>query len=179
MANLQAVLHGQAEGESDAAAVVSRINNFLVRSTDARMFATFVYGLLDRRQAVFSLANAGHSPPLVLRADGRIEHLAPGGLILGFLPDQAYEGQTISIDPGDMIVLYTDGITEAFAPGRTGDADRFFGEDRLIKTLRRCAHLGAGEVQAAILAAVAGYTGGAAQNDDITLVVLKRRKDSA
>jgi serine phosphatase RsbU (regulator of sigma subunit) len=176
MANLQAILHGQAEGETDPATVVARINNFLVRSTDPRMFATFVYGILDRQKAVLSLVNAGHNPPYILRAaDGRLEKIDPSGLILGFLPDQGYTTVHAALDPGDIVLLYTDGITEAFDPALARDPERFFGEERLVRVLRASAGGSASEIQAAILAAVAGFASHAAQNDDITLVVIKRR----
>jgi len=178
MANLQAMLHGQAEGEADPAPVVARINNVLVRSTDPRMFATFFYGILDRKKATFAAVNAGHNPPLVLRAaDGRLDRIEPSGLILGFLPDQIYHTAEVRLDPGDVVLLYTDGITEAFDPALAMDPDRFFGEHRLIRTFRAAADRSAAEIQAAVLGAVAGHTAHAAQNDDITLVVIKRRKE--
>ena len=175
MANLQAILRGQAEERGDVSAILARVNNYLVRSTDTHMFATFFYGVLDRAAGRFLSSNAGHNPPLLLRADGRLERLAAGGLILGFLANQAYVQETTDLAPGDVVVLFTDGITEASSPGAPDRPDRFFGEERLIEVVRANAARTAGEIQTAILNAVAGHTAGAPQGDDITLVVCKRR----
>ena len=177
MANLQAMLRGQAEGEADPAAVVARINDSLVRSTDPRMFATFFYGLLDRQKSVFTAVNAGHNPPLVFRRDGRLERIEPSGLIVGFLPRQSYTTAQVFLEPGDVVLLYTDGITEAFDPALTRNPDRFFGEQRLIRVVREAGERSAAEIQAAILESVSSHTARAAQNDDITLVVIRRRAE--
>lgn len=175
MANLQAILRGQAEESGDVSAVLARVNGFLVRSTDPHMFVTFFYGILDRAKAVFLSSNAGHNPPLLLRADGRTERLSAGGLLLGFLAVQDYAQQETELRPGDIVVLFTDGITEASAPGAPDRPDRFFGEERLIEVVRGNAGRAAGEIQTAILDAVAAHTAGAPQGDDITLVIIKRR----
>ncbi len=177
MANLQAILRGQAEERGDVSAVLARVNSFLVRSTDPHMFVTFFYGILDRVKGVFLSSNAGHNPPLLLRVDGTIEWLSAGGLLLGFLAGQDYAQQATELRPGDVVVLFTDGITEASDPGAPDRPDRFFGEERLIEVVRRSAGLTAGEIQAAILDAVAAHTAGAPQSDDITLVVFKRRRE--
>ncbi len=177
MANLQAILRGQAEERGDVSAVLARVNSFLVRSTDPHMFVTFFYGILDRVKGVFLSSNAGHNPPLLLRADGTIERLSAGGLLLGFMAGQDYAQQATELRPGDVVVLFTDGITEASDPGTPDRPDRFFGEERLIEVVRRSAGLTAGEIQTAILDAVAAHTAGAPQSDDITLVVFKRRRE--
>lgn len=176
MANLQASLHAQVIKPSRVAEVASRLNSLLVRSTDANMFATFFYGILDRRESKFTSTNAGHNPPLLFRAEGPIERLEAGGLLLGFLPDQEYKQQTVTIKAGDVVVLYTDGITEAVSPASEKISENLFGEERLIKTVR--AHLANSvrEIQSAILKAVTEYTVSAPQFDDITLVVIKRER---
>lgn len=174
MANLQASLHGLVSDPHEVAAVVSRINNQLVRSTDANMFATFFYGVLDRQRSAFTYTNAGHNPPLLFRADGTLERLKSGGLIIGFLSDQPYEQETVEIRPGDMVVLYTDGITEALAPDAGRDTIELFGEERLVDVVRTSLMRSAREVQATILKAISTYTEDSPQHDDITLVVIKR-----
>jgi serine phosphatase RsbU (regulator of sigma subunit) len=175
MANLQASLHAQALEAGKVAEVVGRINNLLVRSTESNMFATFFYGLLNRNASTFTSTNAGHNPPILLRTDGKIERLETGNLVLGFLPDQTYSQQTTSIRVGDVLVLYTDGITEARAsePDMTGDT--LFGEERLIEVIKTKASFSAREIQAAILQAVSAHTKDMPQGDDITLVVIKRQ----
>lgn len=177
MANLQASLHAQVLEKRNVAEVAGRINNLLVKSTDSNMFVTFFYGLLDRNLSTFISTNAGHNPPILLRADGRIDRLEKGGLILGFLRDQEFEQETTSIKPGDVLVLNTDGITEAIDPDPEKPEKKLFGEERLIQVIRWSADLSAREIQGAILQAVTAHTQNTPQNDDITLVVIKRRKD--
>lgn len=175
MANLQASLHAQVIKPSRVAEVALRLNNLLVRSTEANMFATFFYGILDRKESKFTSTNAGHNPPFLFRADGPIERLGVGGLLLGFLPDQEYKQQTMSIEPGDVVVLYTDGITEAADPSTKKISENLFGEERLMEIVRANISRSAREIQSAILTAITDHTANAPQFDDITLVVIKRK----
>jgi sigma-B regulation protein RsbU (phosphoserine phosphatase) len=178
MANLQASLHAQLIRLGDVAEVTARINDLLVESTDANMFATFFYGILDRNNASFTCTNAGHNPPLLLRRGGDLERLEAGGLLLGFLPHQRYVQQTVCLEKGDVLVLFTDGISEAADTASGATADNLFGEERLVDVVRSHASGPARTIQAGILGAVARHTGNSAQSDDITLVVIKRREDS-
>ncbi len=116
MANLQASLQGQVIHPSSVAETVGRVNDLLVRSTDSQMFATFCYGLLDFGQATFTMTNAGHNPPILCRMDGRVERIESGGLLIGMMPGLNYQQETIEFGPGDVLVLYTDGVTEAEGP---------------------------------------------------------------
>jgi serine phosphatase RsbU (regulator of sigma subunit) len=185
MANLQASLHGQVIHPSSVADVVGRVNDLLVRSTDPHMFATFFYGLLDLRTATLTTTNAGHNPPLWLRRDGEVVRLHTGGLILGMLAGQVYRQQEVRLDPGDVVVLYTDGITEAIGPSENAARDEsedddenpenMFGEEALIEVLRKHERQSAAGIKEAILSAVARHTAGKPQSDDVTLVVVKRR----
>ena len=134
MANLQALLQGQVIHLAEVSSVVAHMNDLLTRSTDIGRFATFFYGALDSVTGAFTATNAGHNPPLLLRADGRLEELKDGGLLIGMLEGQTYRQQTVTLEPGDLLVLFTDGITEAEGPplppdkttgaprGRRGDA---------------------------------------------------------
>jgi HAMP domain-containing protein len=176
MANLQASLHAQTFETEKVADVTARINNLLVKSTDSNMFVTFFYGLLNRSQSTFTSTNAGHNHPLLLRSDRTMEYLAKGGLVLGFLPDQKYEQQTTTLQPGDVLVLYTDGITEARTPDEEAVQEKLFGEDRLAHVIKESASLSAREIQSAILQAVSIHTKNTPQGDDITLVIIKRRE---
>ena len=177
MANLQASLHGQVLHPSSVAEVVGRVNDLLVRSTDPHMFATFFYGLLDLNGGTFTCTNAGHNPPLVLRNSGELETLGIGGLLLGMLPDQVYRQEVVTLAPGEVVVLYTDGITEAIGPSaEEDDPEAMFGEEALIEVVRRSSHLPAIGIKEAILDAVAEHTSGVDQSDDITLVVIRRQE---
>lgn len=179
MANLQASLHAQVIKKGSVADVASRMNSLLVKSTDTHMFATFFYGILDQIKSTFTSTNAGHNPPLLFRVDGKIKRLEAGGLLLGFLPDQKYSQQTVKIKQGEVVVLFTDGITEAAGPSSGKISENLFGEERLIEVVRASLDKSAVEIQAAILKAISNHTGDASQYDDITLVVIKRKKQKA
>jgi serine phosphatase RsbU (regulator of sigma subunit) len=116
MSNLQACLQGQVIHPGGVDELVALINNLLVRSTDARMFATFFYGVLDCTTSSFNCTNAGHNPPILRRADGTIERLERGGLILGVVPGARYDQETVQLAAGDVLVLFTDGVSEAEGP---------------------------------------------------------------
>ncbi|MHB8078911.1 MAG: SpoIIE family protein phosphatase [Candidatus Krumholzibacteriia bacterium] len=116
MANLQALLQGQVIHLAEVSDVVAHMNDLLTRSTDVGRFATFFYGALDSATGAFTATNAGHNPPLLLRADGRLEELKAGGLLIGMLEGQTYRQQTVTLEPGDLLVMFTDGITEAEGP---------------------------------------------------------------
>ena len=176
MSNLQASLHGQVLHPGTVSGVVERVNDLMVKSTDPHMFATFFYGLLNVPNATFTCTNAGHNPPILLRASGEIEELTTGGLLLGMLGEQVYQQDTVSLAPGEVIVLYTDGITEAVGPAADeDDYDAMFGEEALYEVLRRNRHLPAAGIKDAILDAVSSHTSGVTQSDDITLVVIRRQ----
>ena len=177
MSNIQAGLRSQVITGGEVSEIAARLNNLLVRSTDSHMFATFFFGVLDRSRALFNSVNAGHNPPIMLRSDGLIERLEAGGLVLGFLSDQHYHEQTTAIGPGDLLVLYTDGITEAAGPSPERDSSNLFGEERLLDVLLAHRREEAAAIQAAVLRAISAHTAGLPQNDDITLVVIKRREE--
>jgi serine phosphatase RsbU (regulator of sigma subunit) len=176
MANLQASLHAQIFQPGKVAEIAYRINNLLYRSTDAHMFVTFFYGILDRKRSIFTSTNAGHNQPLLFRSDGRIERLGEGGLILGFQPDVHYDQQTVTIRPGEVAVLYTDGITEAADPTSEMVADDLFGVERLVDIIQANLDNSARQIQSAILEAISQHTQNAPQYDDITLVIIKRNE---
>ena len=179
MANLQASLHAQVIKKGSVADVASRMNSLLVKSTDTHMFATFFYGILDQIKSTFTSTNAGHNPPLLFRADGKIKRLEAGGLVLGFLPDQHYSQQTVKIKQGEVVVLFTDGITEAAGPSSGKISENLFGEERLIEVIRASLTKSAVEIQAAILQAISDHTADTPQFDDITLVLIKRKEQKA
>jgi len=174
MANLQASLHAQDLRPDGVSVICSRLNGLLVKNTDERMFVTFFYGILDRLKATFTYTNAGHNPPVLLRARGKVERLEEGGMLLGFLSDQAYAQAAVALEPGDVLVLFTDGITEAINPEAETREDKYFGEEEFIEVLKANAGRSVADIQAAVLAAVAGHTRQAPQSDDITLVIIKR-----
>ncbi len=124
MANLQAALQGQAIHPGNVAAVTGRVNDLLSRSSDVHMYATFFYGVLERKSGRFTYCNAGHNPPIVQRAVGDQEFLDVGGIPIGMMEGIAYEEETIKVGPGDTIVMYTDGVSEAVGPDEEIAPDR-------------------------------------------------------
>jgi len=191
MANLQATLQGQVIHPGTVAQTMGRINDLMVRASGTAMYATFFYGVLDRITGAFAYSNAGHEPPILLRSDGALDRLEVGGIPIGMLPGAVWEEARVTIGAGDLLVLFSDGITEAMGPmiltagslfgGGDGDDEEeeaepdFFGSERLIEMVRGSTGKTALAVRDAILAAVAVYTRGEPQSDDMTLVVLRHR----
>ena len=174
MANLQASLRAQDLQPESVSVIASRLNGLLVQNTDERMFVTFFYGILDKMKATFTYTNAGHNPPMLLRANGKLLRLEEGGMLLGFLSDQSYVQAAVSLEPGDVLTLFTDGITEAVNPDSANRDTKYFGEEKLVEVLRANAGRSTADIQAAVLAAVAAHTHLAPPGDDMTLVVIKR-----
>jgi sigma-B regulation protein RsbU (phosphoserine phosphatase) len=170
MANLQATIRSQAFANATPAECVRRSNRLLFHSTDAARFATCFYGLLDLGSGTLRYANAGHDRPLLVRRDGARTPLDTSGLLLGMVEDQAYEETTVTVEPGDLLLLFSDGVTESF-----DHRDRLFGLEGLEAAVANARHGSAHEIVEAIMAAVSTHANGRAQADDMTLVALRRR----
>jgi len=169
MANVQATVHALIPFNLDLSSATSRINDLIHRNTSADKFITFFWGLLDPASKLFHYVNAGHNPPFVLRADGTIERLSIGGIILGIMKAiLPYEKGSIALNPGDYVILFTDGVSEAMDKnGKDYTEDRL---EEFIKTLRGKS---AQDVMNAIKNEIQRYASGAPQSDDITLVVFR------
>ena len=153
--------------------VLSSTNQRILDETHTGMFVTVFYGILDPHAGTFRYCNAGHNPPILLRSEG-IETLGRTGLPLGILVDTAWEAGELSLAPGDALVLYTDGVTEA----QTRDGV-LFGQDRLLAALETSrGPEGAGKdaraLRDAVVAAVHQFVGDAPRFDDVTLMVVSR-----
>jgi phosphoserine phosphatase RsbU/P len=148
--------------------IFEKVNRLLYESTDTGKFVTAFYGVLDVKNRVFTFSNAGHNPPMLLRANGTVEWLTEGGLALGILAEAGYEERPVPLATGDMLVLYTDGVTEAQT--LTGDQ---YGVKRLEDLVRRLKDRPAVEIVEAIKSEVEAFTGEAHLNDDLTLVVAR------
>ena len=169
MANLQACLHVLVPLESTLEQSTAQINRVVCENTEADRFITFFQARYTPSTRQLAYVNAGHNPPILLRASGRVERLSRGGLLLGVLPDVRYEAERLSLAPSDLLVLFTDGVTEAMGPG-----DEPFGEDRLLACLQAHRHASARAIVEAVRQAVEQFTGRPANSDDdFTLVVLK------
>lgn len=167
MAGLQAALRGQAlVGSRDLARLMTNINKLVFESSPANRYATFFYG--EYRNGVFAYVNAGHNAPVLLRRDGRLERLETGGPVIGLMDIAPFTEGTIDIRPGDVLLGFTDGISECMNP-----ADEEWGEDRLIPVLRGGRDLAARDLVARIMTEADRFAAGAKQHDDMTLIVMK------
>ena len=156
--------------ETSPAAAIGRANDLLVPDARHGMFVTAVYAVLSLETGELAYANAGHNLPLLLRSRTReLERLNKGGMALGVLAGTRPEEHVISLEPGDCLVLYTDGITEAFSP----DGD-MYGEDRLRAAIQDVEDGSAQKVLDAIDYSVVAFTGDGPLSDDRTLVVMRR-----
>jgi sigma-B regulation protein RsbU (phosphoserine phosphatase) len=170
MANLQSMLHALAPIDISLAEATGSINNIIHDNTPADKFITFFWGKLSVDGSRFDYVNAGHNNPLLFR-EGEAEpvELSKGGVILGALPTfSPYEMASIEMKKGDLLVLYTDGVTEAMNPELTEEYD----EHRLIECLKRHRDTSAKEIMDTVIEDINAFSNGV-QYDDITLLVLK------
>ncbi len=174
MSAFRASLMSQDAEASGPAEVARRLNDFLHRSVDPGKFVTAFLGFLDGRTGRFVYANAGHNPPVLLRRDGTVEWLATGGLILGIMPDSRFEAGEALLEPGDMLALYTDGVTE----GADATHEQF-GEDRLVAALQRLAGQPCAEIARSLMREVRAFEGAQGPADDLTVLVVRRLATSA
>jgi sigma-B regulation protein RsbU (phosphoserine phosphatase) len=165
MSNLQAAVRAFAQEGTAPAAVCASVNRLLCKNMISGRFVTFCYARLDSAAGRLTYANAGHNPPMLLRADGSVEWLAPGGTVLGVFEDGAYEQGTFALRPGDRLLFYTDGITES----RDGDGEEL-GEERLAASARAHRVLGAQAMLDAVLQDIEAFNRGVYE-DDATLIV--------
>ena len=149
---------------------VGRLNRFLLDRTSGEKYATVFYSLLDDAGAL-GYVNAAHCPPLVVRAGGQMETLETTGPPVGLLEGAEFALAQCRLSPGDKLVVYSDGVTEA--QNAAGD---FFGRKRLRQAIAEKAAGSCNEVHDAIREAVAAFTDGAPQSDDVTLLVLEYRR---
>ncbi len=169
MSNLQAAVRAFAIDGTAPHTVTSSVNRLLARNIAVGKFVTFCYLVVDAAAGTIEFANAGHNPPLLIHPDGRIDYLAATGVVLGVFPDGIYESRTVTMGPGDRLICYTDGITEA-----VNSLNEEFGDDRLIAAVRSCGpDATAATIVDTVTAEVALWTGGTVQ-DDATLIAVTR-----
>lgn len=168
MAGFRMSLLAEIRNEFAIRAVMRKVNSLLHESTDRDKFVTAFYGLLDWRNGVLTFSNAGHNPPILVRAGGRLEHLTEGGVALGVLPSAQYEDRPVAFHPGDVLLLYTDGVSEA--ENVSGEQ---FGQARLEQTLAGLVGGTAEHILEGIVDAVVTWAGERGQTDDLTLVVVR------
>lgn len=166
MTNLQGAVRAFATDSAVPHHVATAVNRLLCRHITSGKFVTFCYAIADLRTQTLAYANAGHFPPVLMRANGEIERLTNTGLVLGIAPEWTYTTATTPIAAGDRLVFYTDGITEAISP-----SDEEFGDAQLVSLIRAHRREPADRLADIVTGAVATWTGGAPQ-DDATLIVM-------
>lgn len=169
MSNLQACLRVLVPMDVSLEEAASQINRVISENTDYDKFITYVHGIYDEEKRTFDYVNAGHNPPTLVRKNGDIELLETGGLLLGVMADAVYERGSVSFDTGDVLALFTDGVTEAMSP-----EEEEYGEERLEKLLQVSRHLTASEILHAVHEDIRVFTNDApVLSDDLTMIVIK------
>jgi sigma-B regulation protein RsbU (phosphoserine phosphatase) len=156
--------------EESLADAVARINRTVCQNVPSNKFVTFFVATLDPDSGRVTYVNAGHNPPLLIRADSNVELLHEGGIVLGLFEGVPYEAGCVEMKPGDTLLAYSDGVTETWSP----DGDEF-GEEKLSALAVDRRQLDAQALQDEILQEIERFEAGARATDDRTLVVLKRQ----
>jgi sigma-B regulation protein RsbU (phosphoserine phosphatase) len=169
MASLQASVRGQSQSAGDVAALMTNVNRLVYEVSPASRYATFFYSQYDPATRRLTFSNGGHNAPMVLRGC-EVILLETGGPVVGLFPQGCYKQDSIVLEAGDLLVLYTDGMSEAENPG-----EEEWGEEALIRAARGCAGLAPKEMIASIMTAADGFANGAPQHDDMTLVIARVR----
>ena len=152
---------------NDGAKALNAVNHQVYASSFADRFATVFYGVFDASTRTLRYVNAGHNPPMVIRRDGSIAYLEAGGAPVGIFPDWSYEEEKIQLDAGDLLVAYTDGVTEAANP-----AGEFWGVEGLARAAAEHMAETTDEIVSAIFSSMDEFSQGQ-QNDDATVAVLR------
>jgi sigma-B regulation protein RsbU (phosphoserine phosphatase) len=171
MASLQASLRAEAPGAGDLPSMMRKVNRLLYDATALNRYATFFYAQYEPVTRRLDFVNAGHNPPLLFRAcaaGSEPQCLDVGGTVLGLMKDYPYDSAGIILEQGDLLVAFTDGISETM-----NEADEEWGEANLTETVRGCHGASASETIDRIMSAADAFAAGAQQHDDMTLVVLR------
>jgi len=169
MSGFRASLMSQDAARLGPDLLASRTNDFLHRSVDPGKFVTAFFAILDGASGRLIYCNAGHNPPALRRADGRVEWLAAGGVVLGIMAQSRFESGEAAMAPGDLMVLYTDGVTEGAAA-----SGEMWGETRLVESIERLAALPCAEAVESMVREVRAFEGDTGPADDITVLMVRR-----
>ncbi|MCH8033428.1 MAG: SpoIIE family protein phosphatase [Bacteroidetes bacterium] len=171
MSNLQATLRSFTKTGNLCKDIIANSNKLLYNSTEPSKFATLFYGILNPESNEIVFCNAGHNNPFLFSADGNVKELKTGGLILGCLPGSEYEEENVSINRNDIIVIFSDGISEAM-----NENEEEYGEERLKEFISNHLDESPEKIIENILSDVRMFVGKAPQWDDMTLLIIKREE---
>ena len=170
MSSLQARVHALCEFETNVAKFVTRLNHSIKANTPDNKFITGFFAAIDPNTGEMEYSNAGHNPPVIARQNGRVELLTTGGPVLGILPAITYSGGQTRLDPGDLLVMYSDGVSEA-----PNSKDEEFGEEAVAQIAAACLDRSADEVLMEIARQLRAFLGECSPTDDVTMVVARKR----
>jgi len=169
MTNLHASVRAHVESQQPLPLVMARLNRSIHQAVRGERFITLVLIALDRTTGNFQYVNAGHNPPYLVHASGEIEQLSVGGLLLGMFPEATYESATLKLQAGDVLVLYSDGVTEA-----RNDDDDEYGEERLTAFLAKNRGLDPEKLVESLIRTVNEFSKDGKPGDDVTVSVIRR-----
>lgn len=168
MAAFRASLKAEIRNNFAIRAILDKVNNLLYESIERDRFVTAVYGVLDSKNKIFTFSNAGHNPPILRRTSGEVVYLKEGGVALGAIQNSTYEERPISLARGDILLFYTDGVTEVI------DEDgNEFDVERLLHSLDRSVHLTAREIIDRIVSRTKEFGSMKRETDDLTMIIIK------
>lgn len=168
MASIQTLLRSLLQREEDLSVLLGDLNRTLYMSTTAERYSTLFCGVISEDRRSLTYVNAGHVQPLLLHADGELEHLPGDGLPIALLPEASYEQTTIALKPGDLLVVVSDGIVEA-----CNEAGDFWEEEEVERVVLNHVACAAHGVPGALCSAVDDFAAGAEQYDDMTVVAVR------
>lgn len=169
---MQATLRALLDGIDSLPALAARMNELLHATTPSNKYVTAILIDFDPSSGEARYVNAGHTDCLLLRGDGESVWLKGTGTPLGLIPDLPYTEESLRLDPGDLLALFSDGVTEAQSPEEVE-----FGEGRVVGLFRQLAARSAHQMVESVFEEIDRFAGDAPQYDDITLFVLKRVPD--
>jgi serine phosphatase RsbU (regulator of sigma subunit) len=170
MSSVHAAIHAQVAAKTSLYEMVKSVNQYLAENTPTNRFVTLFVAELDPRTGVLNYINAGHNPPLLARASGEVEQLESGGFPLGIIPMADFEVGQLNLEAGETLVIYSDGVSEA-----NNLQEEEFGMERLVQVVSKNLKSSAAGMRDKIESALSAFTTTAAPNDDITLVIVKRK----
>ncbi|UCD93339.1 MAG: SpoIIE family protein phosphatase, partial [Candidatus Zixiibacteriota bacterium] len=169
MASFRASLLAEIRNNYAIRTICKKVNSLLYESVEQGNYVTAFYGVLDSKNDILTFSNCGHNRPILLRSDGSIESLKEGGIALAVMPDSDYDEHAVFLQPGDIVVFYTDGVTEV-----NDSEGREFGQDGLIKALKQYRQLPSQEIQRRLIEEVKGFACRDHVFDDLTIIILKK-----
>ncbi len=168
MAAFRASLKAEIRNNFAIRAILNKVNNLLYESIERDRFVTAVYGVLDSKNKILTFSNAGHNPPILRRISGEVVYLKEGGVALGAFQGSIYEERPVSLVKGDILLFYTDGVTEVI----DGNGNEF-GVEHLLRSLDRSHHLTAREIIDHVVSETKEFSSANREIDDLTMIVIK------